>query len=147
VAKEAAGLDLKTLPGLVLDDAAAKLTGKWTAGTGLPNFYGSSYRYRGAKETGAARFEFPITKAGRYEVRMAFQPHENRGTNVPVTIETAEGRKTATINQRVTAPLPNGFASLGVFRFEPGQPAAVIVGDGPADGNVHIDVVQLLPVP
>jgi hypothetical protein len=134
------------LPGLVIDDAQAKATGHWTTGAGLPDFLGAGYRYRAAQEPGTLRYEFTIPAAGEYEVRMNYAPHENRATNAPVTIESATGKKTVTVNERVPAPLPKGFISLGQYRFEPGQPAAVIVGDGPADGNVHADVVQLLPV-
>ena len=141
-----AGIPVKSLPGLALDDSQAKLTGKWAEGHGLPGFYGDGYRYRGAKETGAARYEFKIEKAGIYEVRMSYSPHENRGTKVPVTIESAAGTNKVTVNERVAAPLEKGFVSLGKFRFEPGKPSAVIVGDGAADGNVAIDAVQLLPV-
>jgi hypothetical protein len=140
-----AGLPVKSLPGLALDDSQAKLTGKWAEGHGLPGFYGTGYRYRGPKEAGDARYEFTIEKAGIYEVRLSYSPHENRASKAPVTIESAEGRKTVTVNERVAAPLEKGFVSLGKFQFSPGKPAVVIVGDGPADGNVAIDVVQLLP--
>ncbi len=139
------GLQVKSLPGLVLDDSQAKLTGKWTEGHGLPGFFGAGYRYRGAKEEGAARYEFPIEKAGTYEVRLSYSPHENRATKAPVTIESAEGERKISVNERVPAPLEKGFVSLGKFRFEPGKPAVVTVGGGASDGNVAIDVVQLLP--
>lgn len=142
-----AGLDPKKLPGLVLDDKQAKLSGKWTSGTGLPGFFGASYLYANANANASARYEFTIPKAGRYEVRLAYGPHENRATKTPVTIESAEGSKSATVNQRVEAPLPQGFVSLGVFRFEPGKPAAVTLATAGADGNVHADAVQLLPAP
>ena len=140
-----AGLPVKSLPGLALDDSQAKLTGKWAEGHGLPGYYGDGYRYRGPKEAGDARYEFTIEKAGIYEVRLSYSPHENRATKAPVTIESAGGRKTVTVNERIPAPLEKGFVSLGKFQFAPGKPAIVIVGDGPADGNVAIDVVQLLP--
>ena len=139
------GLAVKSLAGLALDDNQAKLTGKWTGGHGLPGYYANGYRYRSAKEAGTARYEFPIEKAGTYEVRLSYSPHENRATNAPVTIESADGRKTVVVNERIPAPIEKGFASLGKFRFEAGKPAVVIVGDGPADGTVAIDVVQLLP--
>jgi len=139
-----AGIQVKSLPGLVLDDSQAKLTGKWAEGHGLPGYYGDGYRYRAASETGTARYEFVIEKPGTYEVRLSYSPHENRASNAPVTIESAEGRKTVAVNERIAAPLEKGFVSLGKFRFAPGQPAVVIVGDGPADGNVATDVVQLV---
>src|SRR5205823_4333424 len=97
------------------------------------------------KETGTARYEFKVELAGLYEVRLNYVQHENRATDVPVTIESADGRKTVKVNERVAPPLEKGFTSLGTHRFEPGKPAVVIVGDGPANGNVHADVVQLIP--
>jgi hypothetical protein len=143
----AAGIQASTLPGLVLDDNQAKLTGKWTEGTGLPNYVGSGYRYRNAKDDGSARYEFKIDKPGRYEVRLNYGEHENRATNAPIAVESADGTKRVTLNERVKAPLPQGFVSLGTFRFEPGKASAVVIGAGPADGNVHADAVQLLPAP
>ena len=140
------GVPVKSLPGLVLDDSQAKLTGRWVEGHGLPGYFGDGYRYRSARGTGVARYEFKIEKAGTYEVRLSYSPHENRASNVPVIVESAEGRKSVTVNERIAAPLEKGFVSLDKFRFAPGKPAVVIVGDGPADGNVAIDVVQLLPV-
>jgi hypothetical protein len=138
------GIDIKKLAGIVLDDSQAKLTGKWSAGHGLDGYHGNGYMYRAPDEKGAARYEFTIKDAGIYEVRVAHQAHENRASNAPVSIETAEGKKTATVNQRIAAP-DKGFVSLGKFRFEPDKPAVVTIGAGAANGNVHVDAVQLLP--
>jgi hypothetical protein len=80
-------------------------------------------------------------------VRLSYGAHENRATKAPVTIECAEGTKTATVNERVEPPLPPSFVSVGTFRFEPGKPAVVTISSAGADGNVHADAVQLLPVP
>jgi len=140
-----ARIPVASLPGLVIDDAQAKMTGKWTEGSGLPDYIGNGYRYRNPKEEGTARYEFKIEKAGVYEVRLNYSEHENRASNAPVTIESADGTKQATVNERVKAPLPKGFVSLGKFHFAPGQPAAVVIGAGTADGNVAADAVQLLP--
>lgn len=141
------GVDPKKLPGLVLDDAQAKTTGKWTVAGNpqLQPYVAAGYRYRGAKEEGAARYEFKVEKAGDYEVRVSYSPHENRATNTRVVIESADGVKEATINQRNKPSLPQNFISLGVFKFAPGKPAVVTLGGKPADGNVHADAVQLLP--
>jgi hypothetical protein len=49
------------------------------------------------------------------------------------------------VNERIAPPLEKGFVTVGTYRFEPGKPAAVIIGDGPANGNIHADAVQLLP--
>ncbi len=131
----------------MLDDAQAKLTGHWTEGSGLPGYVGSGYHYRSAKDDGAARYEFKIEKASRYEVRLSPGVHENRATNAPVAIESAEGLKKMTVNQRVPSTQPGGFNSVGTFLFGPAKPAVVTLGGAPADGNVHADAVQLVPVP
>jgi hypothetical protein len=138
---------VKTLPGLVLDDAQAKLTGKWTSGGNpdLQPYVANGYRYRAANDTGAARYEFTIEKAGDYEVRVSYSPHPNRATNTRVLIESAAGSKETTINQRAKPPFAQNFISLGTFRFAPGQAAAITIGGKPADGNVHADAVQLVP--
>ena len=138
------GLKVSTLKGLVIDDAQAKSTAKWATGQGLPDYFASGYRYRTGKESAGLRYEFKVETAGTYDVRINFAPHENRATNTPVTVQSAEGKKTIAVNQKVAAP-DKGFLSLGKYRFEPGKPAVVTIGDGPADGNVHADVVQLLP--
>lgn len=141
------GHEIAKLQGLALDDKQAKLTGKWTTGAGLPDFFGAGYIYAGAAQNATARYEFTITKAGRYDVRVSYSPHENRASNAPITIESAEGTKSLTLNERAPAQFAEGFTSLGVFRFEPGKPAAVTFSTAGADGNVHADAVQLLPVP
>ncbi len=139
------GLPLAKLSGLVIDDEQAKLNGKWSSGGGLPGYYGQGYRYSSASKENTARYEFKIEKAGEYEVRLSYSPHENRATKVPVSVESADGTKALTFNCRVAPPIPEGFVSLGKFKFAPGKPAVVTVGGGPADGGVAIDVVQLLP--
>ena len=141
-----AGTAVASLPGLVIDDDHATLTGKWTEGAGLPDYVGNGYRYRGPKEEGTARYEFKIEKAGVYEVRMNYSEHENRASNAPVTVESASGKKQLTVNERTKSPLPKGFISLGKFQFAPGKPAVVEIGTGTANGNVAADSVQLLPV-
>lgn len=144
--ENAAGIKASTLPGLVVDDDQAKFTGKWSQGAGLEGFIGNGYHYRGAKEDGAARYEFTIPKAGRYEVRISSSPHENRTSKAPITIEAADGAHQATVDQKAPPKLKN-FNSVGMFPFEPGKPAAVTIGGAPTDGNVHADAVQLLPAP
>jgi hypothetical protein len=62
------------------------------------------------------RFEFKVSTTGRYEVRYAYQPHENRGQTV--TVHSADGEKTIRINMREAPPLEHGFLSLGQFSFK-----------------------------
>ncbi len=141
-----AGLKITGLPGLLMDDEQARLEPKeaWAAGHGLEGFYEKGYHYRGAKAAGTARYEFKVPTAGEYEVRLSYSPHENRARKAPVTIETADGPQKTTIDQQAPPPLKT-FVSVGTYRFTPEKPAVVQIGGEPADGNVHVDVVQLLP--
>lgn len=132
------------LPGIIVDDAQAKLTGRWTVGTGLPGYVGDGYRYA-SPGNATARFEFTPPVTGRYEVRLAHQPHANRATNTDVVVIGADGSKILRVNQRAAPAVPPTFVSLGVFRFEAGKTAAVEIRARDASGLVHADAVQVLP--
>ena len=79
-----AGIDPKTLPGLVLDDADAKLTGNWATSSSLGGFVGSGYLHDSNEGKGekTARFDLDLPAAGRYEVRAGLcrerQPRHQR---------------------------------------------------------------------
>jgi hypothetical protein len=141
------GVDPKTLPGIVIDDSEAKLTGDWTSGAGANGYIGTSYHYASRKgnEEHTARFEFTVPTSGAYEVRFAYHPFENRATNVPVTVLAADGEKSITIDEQEAPNLEHGFVSLGMFQFTAGKPGAVVVSDKGAKGIVAIDAVQVLP--
>ncbi len=138
------GLDPAKLAGTVIDDTSAELSGDWSDSGNLTGFVGEGYLYSSdAKAT--ARFPFTVKTSGSYEVRVAWSPHANRAKAARVTVFSAAGEKSVTLDQ--TQP-PSGtppFQSLGVFRFEAGQPAAVLYTVRGARGPVHIDAVQVVP--
>jgi hypothetical protein len=90
-------------------------------------------------------FEFSVPADGRYEVRFATAPHENRASNTALTIRHADGAASVTLNQRRPAIIDGYWVSLGTFRFAVGKPASVDVDATRIDGNAHIDAVQILP--
>jgi hypothetical protein len=138
------GLAPASLPGIVVDNRAATLTGKWTSGTSLAHV-GPDYAYgRGAGVK--AVFEFTVPADGRYEVRFATDPHPNRASNTAVTVESGEGARTVVVNQKEFGPVDGRWVSLGIFRFAPVRPGRVVVDATDANGLVHIDAVQVLPV-
>ena len=57
----------------------------------------------------------------------------------------ADGAAAITVNQKKTATIEKVWLSLGTFRFKAGQPFAVEVDATSANGNAHIDAVQVLP--
>jgi hypothetical protein len=137
------------LDGIVVDDEEAKLTGTWTEGAGLPGYVENGYQYAspaapGSDKVATATFEFRVPADGEYEVRISHQAHENRSSKTAVTVVSADGEKTQPVNQRIAPPLARGFYGLGVFRFEAGKPGAVVVSNEGADGNAHIDAVQVI---
>ncbi len=140
-------VDPGSLPGLVLDDAQAALTGAWTASTALGGFVGAGYLHDGNDGKGekTARFDLDLPAAGRYEVRLSYAPGVNRATNVPVNIRSAEGEKTVRVNQRRPPGPGSPFLSLGTFRFDKGRAGSVLITTRGTDGYVIIDAVQCLP--
>jgi ribulose 1,5-bisphosphate synthetase/thiazole synthase len=137
-------IDPKKLEGIVIDDTEAELNGKWAHGEGLKTYVGEHYSY-GSDKGASARFAFSVKQTGSYEVRIFFQPHENRAKTAPVSVLSADGEKTVTVNQTKAAPLPQGAYSLGTFKFTAGEESAVIFRTAGAGGNVHLDAVQVLP--
>jgi hypothetical protein len=139
------GPELETLAGIVLDDSAANLTGKWEKTSLAPNVGGSA-RYAGKQANAAARFEFKVPATGKYEVRVYWAGHENRSSNTPCTLE-RDGQPVfeARLNQQETAP--KGANVLGVFEFTQGGANAVVLRTAGANGNIVADGVQIVAVP
>lgn len=142
----ATGLDPAKLPGVVVDDAEAERIGKWTEGTGLKGYVGYGYLYASGDSGAAVRFAIEAPEAGLYDVRFAYQPHENRGKTVPVLVETKTNRLEKKLNQQLTPPIEGGFISLGELQLDKGEIVTIVVATAGAGGNVHADAVQLVPV-
>jgi hypothetical protein len=134
-------LDPAKLAGLVIDDRDAKRQGTWTEGTGLKGYVGYGYLY---STKGSVTFEFKAPGSGQFEIRLAYQPHENRGDKVPVLVETGAGRKAIEVNMQKAPPLENGFISLGTFTLDAEEPVSVVLSTTNAGGHVHADAVQVL---
>jgi len=139
-----AGIVPESLPGVVVDNAKADLTGKWGSGTGLEGYVGYDYQYS-TDPNAEARFPIEVKESGRYEIRLAYRDHENRGTTVPVEVRHADGKADLAINMQERPKLDGGFTSLGVFRFESNRKGAVVVSAKGAGGHACIDAIQVLP--
>jgi hypothetical protein len=135
------------LPGLVMDDEDAQLNGLWISSTFAGGGVEGASRHDGNTDKGqkSARYEFKLPAPGEYEVRISYAPASNRATNVPITIEHANGTAKATVNQRLTPKFDKFFVSIGSYRFTTEKPAVVTVSNEGTDGYVVVDAVQLLP--
>jgi len=136
------------LEGIVVDDEAAQFAGTWVRSALLPPLVGDAYRHDGNSDQGhkSARFTPDLPVAGRYEVRLIYVANANRATNVPVTVVSADGEKTFTVNEQESALVDGAPRSLGIFRFDAGKKGAVVISNANANGYVTIDAVQFWPV-
>ena len=139
------GLDPAKLAGLVIDDRQAKKSGKWTEGTGLKGYVGWGYLYAGANSGASIRFEAKAPETGRFDIRLAYQPHENRGSQVPVSIQISDKSDSREVNMQ-EPPKETGFVSLGHFELKKGETLSVVLTTKNAGGNVHADAVQIVRV-
>ena len=139
-------VDPKKLPGVVVDDDEAKLTGDWKTSSANPGFIGNGYKHDDAAKDGkaTARFEAKLPQAGHYEVFLAYPPNANRASKVAVEIIHAGGKETVLVDQRKTPAIDERFHRLGRFDFTPDKPASVTISNAGADGFVVIDAVQWL---
>ena len=133
--------ELAKLPGIVVDDSQAKLTGKWSAGHGIPHL-GAGYHYA-PKGDNEAAYTFKIPQAGRYEVRLYWAGHENRASNTTVTLNPT-GKQVVTLTANQKSNPEGGFQLLGTYEFITGAHTLTIGGKN-ANGNIHADAVQLVP--
>lgn len=140
------GVDPKSLKGIVVDDAGARLTGTWKESGAARKFIGDGYRHDGNAKDGraGARFEARLPRSGRYEVRLAYPPNNNRASNVTVEIQHAGGVNKLVVNQKEAPPIDGAFVKLGDFEFDAGRSAVVTVSNQDANGFVVIDAVQWL---
>ena len=141
----ASGLLTSKFPGILLDDRAAKLTGSWGSGQGLKPYFDYGYRYGSAPDC-SATFTFKAPKAGKYEARIAYQSHENRGKSVPVEVKAGAQALRLKIDMTQKPADMNGLFPLGSLDLEAGQEVTIRLSAAGAGGNVHVDAAQLLPV-
>ncbi len=136
------------LPGFVVDSANAKISGVWVSGHVTPKFVGSDYLHDDNKDKDgkSIRYEFNLPESGVYDVRVSYSPHENRATNVPVRVETANGTLETTINQKVAPPIDGLFISVGKVEVGADKKAVVEISAKGTNGHVIVDSAQLLPV-
>jgi hypothetical protein len=139
-------IDIKSLPGILVDDAQATFTGTWVESSATPGYVDKGYHHDNNKNKGecSARYEFKVPAAGRYEVRLSYRGGASRATNIPVAITSAEGEKTIELDEQKAPALEGGFASLGTYRFD--STGAVLITNKGTKGHVVLDAVQLLPV-
>ncbi len=140
-----AGQDPAKLDGIVIDDEAAVKSGNWKSGINLRGFVGMGYLYSNPDSGAEICFQAQAPKTGRFEIRLAYQPHKNRGSTVPVAVETDGRLKNLTVNMK-KPPADDGFFSLGTFDLKKGSTISVTLTTENSGGAVHADAVQIIEV-
>jgi hypothetical protein len=141
-------VDPMDLPGIVIDSAQAKAVGEWKLSQNPKHYIGDGFVHdlNTGKGEKTLTFNPEITRAGRYEVRLAYVHAPNQATNAPVTVFHAGGETTIHVNQQEPPVIDGRFVSLGQFRFEGNGFGYAIVSTEGTNGAVNVDAVQFIPV-
>ncbi|MEJ3745228.1 exo-alpha-sialidase [Actinomycetes bacterium KLBMP 9797] len=117
------------------------VSGTWNRATGVPGYYGDSYRTHPAG-TGTARVRFrpDVPETGAYQVAVWYTADPNRASNAPFVVTHAQGQATVRVDQRVRG---GQWVVLGTYPFVAGGPATVELSDA-ANGYVIADAVRLV---
>ena len=141
-------VDPKSLPGLILDDAQAELTGDWERSTNFKPHVGTGYLHDEQRSDGKSRavFRFKAPADGEFELRMAYSAHPTRTKRLPVSIVGDGVEHRFTVDQ--TQPLPTGeaFRPIRHLRLRHGVDYVLTVTNEDTQGFVILDAFQLLPV-
>ncbi|MCI0539409.1 MAG: DUF1549 domain-containing protein, partial [Verrucomicrobiales bacterium] len=141
-------IDSTRLSGVIVDNIVAEITGNWKESIGSTNFVDRNYLGDGNADKGkkSVRFVAELPKSGMYEVLVSYPPFWNRATNVPVTIEHAEGTNTVLVNQTKPPVIDKIFVSVGTYPFNAGTNAAVTISNKGTKGFVVADAARFEPV-
>lgn len=142
-----AKIDPKSLAGIVLDDADAKLEGAWAHADSFHPHLGTGYLHDHRKGDGkaTATFQFTVPKTGRYQVGMAYSAHPTRATQVPILFRSGPHETTLTVDQTQSLPPGAMFRPIGTVALQAEVESTAIVINKDTDGFVILDALQLLP--
>lgn len=136
------GLEVRALPGVVVDDEKATFAGEWNVGSSQPGYVGDGYRAASKGDEASAKYEAKLPNTGRYEVRVSYSPNPNRAKNAMVEVHHAGGIERVTVDQTKAPAIDGAFVVLGTFNFTADKAAIVVVRNTEATGFVIADCVQ-----
>jgi hypothetical protein len=121
--------------------------GKWTPQTaeGMWGLFRFNFLTGTAATPSEATYSLPIREDGNYQISLLYLRGKDRASNVPVTIEHADGK--ARLEWDMRKGSKHGFSVvIGTFRFEAGKPSTVTLSTRGADGDVIADSVAFVKV-
>ncbi|MBW8884479.1 MAG: DUF1549 domain-containing protein, partial [Planctomycetia bacterium] len=138
------GIEPSRLPGVVVDDTAARQEGTWSPSRHTRPFVGGSYIYSAGGPGQHCDFPVEIKEPGTYQVLASYTPGTNRTQAAVYEIPTANGVQTITINQQERPKGPFCFQPLGEFSFETGLIKISVSAETNKKGVVVADAIQVL---
>jgi hypothetical protein len=141
------GIDPKSIQGIVLDDAEATATGSWEYSTTFKPFIGRGYAHDGNAHKGDLKLIFKpeIAESGRYELRVAYSPHETRAAKVPIVVKSG-GKESKVLFNEQTPLGGESFRAAGTFELIAGKETTITILNEATEGFVIVDAVQLVRV-
>jgi hypothetical protein len=145
-AKRNAAVDPATLAGIVLDDAAAEQKGAWKRSINFKPFIGTGYVHDNNTNKGMMSliFKTNVPRAGRYDIRLAYSPHESRASNLPMTISVGGKDQLISINQQLALDADSAFRTVATVDLKMECEMTLTISNKGTDGFVVIDAVQIL---
>lgn len=142
------GLRSGQLPGIVVDNSAAQLQGRWKKSDYVGTFVDKDYHHDAKSDKGkmSARYVPNLPHAGQDEVLVGYVPRFDRATNVPVTIQSVDKTNQVALNQTLPPMYKNSFVSVGTYEFQTGTNGSVIISNENTKGFVTVDSVIFVPI-
>jgi hypothetical protein len=141
-------IDPMSLPGLILDDTQAELSGEWERSRNFQPHVGTGYLHDEQRSDGKSRavFRFKAPADGEFELRMAYSAHETRTTRLPVTLSDGTSAQALVVDQTVPLPAGEAFRTISRIPMRKGVEYTLTVTNQDTNGFVILDAFQLLPV-
>ncbi len=153
VPSENRSIAAKTLPGIVLDDADAKLAGDWSRSTRFKPHIERGYVFSGESDakvkgdgSATATFRFKAPESGRYQILMAYSPHPSRAKNVPVAVSSGAFKKSFVVDQTRAIPTGRYFRLFGTVDLLADVETEIRITNADTTGFVILDALQLLRI-
>jgi len=142
------GIAPASLPGLILDDAQATLSGEWDRSASFKPHIGTGYLHDGQRSDGhsKATFRFKAPADGDFELRMAYSAHPTRTTRLPVRLTNGPQVQTFTVDQTIALPSGDAFRTIGTVRLRRDGDYVLEVTNKDTGGFAIVDAFQLLPL-
>jgi len=117
-------------------------TGSWTL-SGTTGYNGGTYVFATAGSPATATWNATLPEAGFYEVAVQYRAGTNRALSADYEVTTAEGTKTARIDQTLNSLT---WVTIGEYSFDAGPASVTLLSEGslPAGAVLIADAVRFL---